>query len=105
MQRLAELQSERERQQKELEQLREAQKKAEEAMIEEQHRQREQQEEMQRLLSGKLKEAEEVSEGSELVGVKQFVLETSTTPQSGFCNSKSCCSLMFDWYPVCFISI
>ncbi|XP_056413640.1 differentially expressed in FDCP 6 homolog isoform X2 [Hyla sarda] len=59
LQRLAELQSEKERQQNELEQLREAQKKAEEAMIQEQLKHREQQEEMQKLLTGQLREAEE----------------------------------------------
>ncbi|KAM9320209.1 differentially expressed in FDCP 6 homolog [Gastrophryne carolinensis] len=59
LQRLAELQTEKERQQMELEQLREAQKKAEEAMIQEQYKHREQQEEMQRTLTVHLKEAEE----------------------------------------------
>lgn len=43
--------------------MREAQKKAEEAMIQEQLKHREQQEEMQRLLTGQLQEAEEVCRG------------------------------------------
>ncbi|XP_053313839.1 differentially expressed in FDCP 6 homolog [Spea bombifrons] len=59
MQRLADLQTEKERQQQELEQLRQAQKRAEEAILQQQHRHREQQEEMQRQLAGQLREAEE----------------------------------------------
>ncbi|XP_075706746.1 differentially expressed in FDCP 6 homolog [Rhinoderma darwinii] len=59
LQRLAELQREKERQQKELEQLKEVQKKSEEAMMQEHLRHQEQQEEMQRLLTGQLREAEE----------------------------------------------
>ncbi|KAM4045605.1 differentially expressed in FDCP 6 homolog isoform 2-T2 [Anomaloglossus baeobatrachus] len=58
LQRLAELQSEKERQQKELELLRESQKKAEEAIMQEQLKHQQQQEEMQRLLTGQLLEAE-----------------------------------------------
>ncbi|XP_066465072.1 differentially expressed in FDCP 6 homolog [Eleutherodactylus coqui] len=59
LQRLAELQCEKERQQKELEQLRESQKKSEEAMIQEKLKHQEHREEMQRLLEGQLRAAEE----------------------------------------------
>lgn len=68
MQRLKQLQEEKERKLQELELLKEAQRQAEILLQEEEQRRRQQHEEMQRALEIQLREAEQVGESSPLRG-------------------------------------